>query len=104
MSVLLEFSMFPTDKGESVSAYVSQVIKMIDASGVSYKLTPMGTVIETDKLQDALEIVNRAYAVLDNQDCNRVYSSLKLDIRKGKGQRLSQKIESVKKRIGNVKT
>ncbi|MCP4044177.1 MAG: thiamine-binding protein, partial [Gammaproteobacteria bacterium] len=25
MSVLLEFSMFPTDKGESVSAYVSQV-------------------------------------------------------------------------------
>lgn len=53
MSVLLEFSMFPTDKGESVSAYVSQVIKMIDQSGVSYRLTAMGTIIETDTLHDA---------------------------------------------------
>jgi len=42
MSVLVEFSMFPTDKGESVSAYVSRIIKMIDESGVPYKLTPMG--------------------------------------------------------------
>ncbi len=104
MSVLLEFSMFPTDKGESVSAYVSRVIKMIDASGINYKLTPMGTIIETEELRDALEIVANAYAALDNQGCNRVYSSLKLDIRKGKGQRLDQKIESVKKRIGDVKT
>ena len=29
MSVLLEFAMFPTDKGESVSNYVSRIIKMI---------------------------------------------------------------------------
>ncbi len=104
MSVLLEFSMFPTDKGESVSAYVSQVIKMIDASGVSYKLTPMGTIIETGELPEALEIVERAYVVLEKQGCNRVYSSLKLDIRKGKEQRLIQKIESVKNRIGEVRT
>jgi len=47
MSVLLEFSMFPTDKGESVSTHVSKVIKMIHDSGVTYQLTPMGTIIET---------------------------------------------------------
>jgi len=104
MSVLLEFSMFPTDKGESVSAYVSKVIKMIDASGVIYRLTPMGTIIETENLSDALEIVSQAYAVLEEQDCNRVYSSLKLDIRKGKDGRLIQKIESVKNKIGEVNT
>jgi uncharacterized protein YqgV (UPF0045/DUF77 family) len=46
MSVLFEFAMFPTDKGESVSKYVSKIIDMIDKSGVDYKLTPMGTVIE----------------------------------------------------------
>jgi uncharacterized protein YqgV (UPF0045/DUF77 family) len=33
MSVLLEFAMFPTDKGTSVSAYVSKVIDMIRFSG-----------------------------------------------------------------------
>jgi len=31
-SVLLEFAMFPTDKGESKSEYVSKIIKMIDES------------------------------------------------------------------------
>lgn len=104
MSVLLEFSMFPTDQGESVSAFVSQVIKMIDASSVNYRLTPMGTIIETSSMREALDIVQQAYDVLERQGCNRVYSSLKLDIRKGKEGRLEQKIDSVKAKIGQVKT
>ena len=102
MSVLLEFSMFPTDKGESKSAYVSQVVKMIRESGLTYKLTPMSTVIETATLPEALGIIEQAYAVLEAQGCNRVYSSLKFDIRKGKENRLTQKIASVEEKIGEV--
>ncbi|HEB97557.1 MAG TPA: MTH1187 family thiamine-binding protein [Sedimenticola thiotaurini] len=102
MSTLLEFSMFPTDKGESVSAYVSPLIAMIRDSGVSYRLTPMGTIVETDTLEQALEIVARAYRVLEEAGCNRVYSSLKLDIRKGHDDRLQGKIESVQQKIGAV--
>jgi len=104
MSVLLEFSMFPTDKGESVSQYVSQVIKMIRNTGVDYQLTPMGTVIETDNINQALEIVGQAYDILDKLGCNRVYSSLKFDIRKGKTKRLSEKVKSVVEKIGKVST
>ncbi len=102
MSVLLEFSMFPTDKGESKSAYVSPVVKMIRESGFPYKLTPMSTVIETDTLPQALAIIEKAYAVLEAQGCNRVYSSLKFDIRKGKENRLVQKIAAVEEKIGKV--
>ena len=104
MSVLLEFSMFPTDKGESVSEYVSQVVKMIKESGAAYQLTSMGTVIETDDIRQALELVARAYDIVDGLGCNRVYSSLKFDIRKGKANRLSQKIKSVTEKIGDVQT
>ncbi|MES9873614.1 MAG: MTH1187 family thiamine-binding protein [Candidatus Sedimenticola sp. 6PFRAG7] len=104
MSVLLEFSMFPTGKGESVSAYVSQVIAMIRDSGASYQLTPMGTIIESDTLEEAMRIVQNAYAILDEAGCNRVYSSLKLDIRKGKGDRLKGKLNSVRDKIGEVST
>jgi uncharacterized protein (TIGR00106 family) len=103
MSVLLEFAMFPTDKGGSVSEYVSQVIKMIDNSGVTYKLTPMGTIIETETLSDALKVVEDAYAILDPHS-ERVYSSLTLDIRKGKEHRLEGKITSIEQKIGAVKT
>ncbi|WP_457640766.1 MTH1187 family thiamine-binding protein [Persephonella sp.] len=99
MSILVEFAMFPTDKGESVSAYVSRIIKMIDESGIPYKLTPMGTVFEVESMEEALEIINKAYKQLE-KDCNRVYSVVKFDIRKGKSGRLKQKIESVEKKLG----
>ena len=99
MSVLLEFAMFPTDRTESKSEYVGRIIEMIDRSGVNYQLTPMGTIIETDSLEEALQVVQEAYALLQ-EDCNRVYSSLKIDIRKGKEDRLKQKITSVESKIG----
>lgn len=102
MSVLLEFSMFPTDKGESVSPYVSQVIAMIRDSGIPYRLTPMGTVIETSSLDQALGLVVQAYGILEQAGCNRVYSSLKLDIRKGKEGRLKGKVDSIRQKIGDV--
>ena len=100
-SVLLEFSMFPTSddcrEGASVSKQVSKIIDMIDRSGVSYKLTPMGTVIETQTIREALDIVEKAYAQLD---CERVYSALKFDIRKDSKNRLRSKIVSVEKELG----
>ncbi|WP_111709848.1 MTH1187 family thiamine-binding protein [Lutibacter citreus] len=101
MSVLLEFAMFPTDKGESISPYVSKIIQLIRESGVTYQLTAMGTIIETETLSEALAIVQQSYDVLE-PDCDRVYSSLKFDIRKGKTQCLTQKIKSVEKIIGEV--
>lgn len=103
MSVLLEFSMFPTSgdcrDGASVSKYVSRIIDAIDKSGATYQLTPMGTVVETDTLREALDIVALAYDQLES-DCERVYSSLKFDIRKGKANRLKSKIASVEKALG----
>lgn len=102
MSVLLQFAMFPTDKGESVSQYVSKIIEMIDKSGASYKLTPMATIIETETLSEALDFINKSYDVLEPYT-NRVYATVTLDIRKGRISGMQQKIESVEKFIGKVK-
>ncbi|HYX07097.1 MAG TPA: MTH1187 family thiamine-binding protein [Bacteroidales bacterium] len=102
MSVLVEFAMFPTDKGESVSSYVSRIILMMEKSKASYRLTPMGTVFETETMKEALEIIDKAYQELE-PDCNRVYSSLNFDIRKGKNDRLESKIKSIEEKIGTVK-
>ena len=102
MSVLLEFSMFPTDKGDSVSEYVSKIIAMIRNTNFDYRLNPMGTVIETNTIEESLAIVNQAYKVLEPYS-NRVYSSIKLDIQKNKNNRLVGKVESIEKKIGEVK-
>jgi uncharacterized protein (TIGR00106 family) len=103
MSVLMEFAMFPTDKGESISEYVSRILKIIDEEGHPYTLTAMGTIIEVDRLGDAFQIIQKAYEQLE-PDCDRVYSTIKFDIRKGKSGRLRQKIESVEKKVGKKLT
>jgi len=100
MSVLVEFAMFPTDKGESVSNYVSRIIKMFKESDIKYQLTPMGTVFEVDSIEEATEVINKSYDQL--RDCNRVYTTIKMDIRKNKSNRMTQKINSIKKKIGSV--
>ncbi len=99
LSVLLEFSMFPTSsdgrEDSSVSKQVSKIIDAIDKSGVPYQLTPMGTVIEATSMKEALSIIELAYEQVS--DCDRVYSSLKFDIRKNTENRLQTKIKSVEK-------
>ncbi len=102
MSVLIEFSMFPTDRGESISTEVSDIIDLIRNSGHDYKLTAMGTVIETPDIKEALELVEKAYTCLEKQGCKRVFTAIKMDIRKGKSNRMTQKILSVESKIGEV--
>ena len=71
MSLIIDFSIFPVDKGESVSAYVSKAVKKIQQSGLSFKVGPMGTAIEGDWG----EVMALVKACMDEmaQDCHRVY-------------------------------
>jgi len=103
MSVLLEFAMFPTDKGASVSEFVSKIILMIKTKGYNYKLTAMGTIVETETLAEALGVIQESYNVLEPYS-ERVYSSVKFDIRKGKSNCLEQKISSIESKIGKINT
>jgi len=102
MSVLLSMAMFPTDKTESKSEYVSEVIKVIRESGFNYQLTSMSTTIETDKMSEALGVVHKCYEKLEELGCNRVYSTLTFDIRKEKDNRLKTKVQSIENKIGEV--
>jgi uncharacterized protein (TIGR00106 family) len=104
MSVLLEFSLFPLDQGESVSQQVSQVIQLIRESGIDYQLTAMGTLLETERLDQALALVQRCSDLLQQQGCRRLYATLKLDIREGPGGRLQGKLRSIEQHIGTVAT
>jgi uncharacterized protein (TIGR00106 family) len=102
MSYLVSLSIFPTDKGESVSKYVSKVIKLIKESGLPYKLTPMATIIETEDINEVFKIMEQAYKILQEEGCNRIYTVMTVDYRKGKSNRMEQKIRSVEKKIGEV--
>ena len=44
--MLLELSIVPLGRGRSISAGVADLMKIIDASGLDYRLTAAGTIIE----------------------------------------------------------
>jgi uncharacterized protein (TIGR00106 family) len=98
--VLLEFSMFPLDKGESLSQYVARSIDIVDRSGVAYQTHAMGTVLEGE-IDQVLDVVRRCYEAMA-ADCNRIECSIKIDARKGSSGRLQSKIASVEKKLGRA--
>ena len=95
--VLLEFSMSPLGKGESVSKYVSRSLDIIDKSGVDYRLNPMGTVLEGE-WDDVLGVVKQCYERM-KKDCPRISCVMKVDYRKGHKGRLAGKVASVEKQL-----
>ncbi|HEX9758079.1 MAG TPA: MTH1187 family thiamine-binding protein [Nitrospiria bacterium] len=96
--VLLEFSMSPLTKGESVSSYVSRSLEIIDQSGLDYRLNPMGTVIEGE-WEEVFAVVQACFERM-SQDCDRISTVIKVDYRKGAKGRLISKMESVEKTLG----
>ncbi len=95
--VLLEFSMSPLGKGESVSEFVSRSLDIIDKSGVPYRLNPMGTVLEGE-WDEVFAVVRQCYERM-KKDCNRISCSIKVDYRKGRSGRLVSKVASVEKTL-----
>lgn len=96
--VLVEFSMSPLGKGESVSQYVSRSLDIIDRSGLPYQLTPMGTIIEGE--WDEVFAVIKACLDRMSADCARITTSIKVDYRAGASGRLTSKVNAVQQKLG----
>jgi uncharacterized protein (TIGR00106 family) len=97
MSVIVDFSIFPMDKGESVSQYVARAVDIIHASGLPYELNPMGTCVEGD-WPDVLKVVDHCFQELQ-KDSSRIYLTVKADYRKGTSDRLKRKVASVQEKL-----
>ena len=95
--VLLEFSMSPMGKGESVGKYVARSLDIIDKSGVAYRLNPMGTVLEGEWDQ-VFAVVRKCYERM-RKNCNRISCTIKVDYRKGHSGRLFTKVTTVEKQL-----
>ncbi len=88
----------PLDKGVSLSDYVSKMVDMVDKSGLEYKLTPMGTVVEGD-VDEVMDLIKRCHKEM-RQHSDRVETKIIIDDRKGAKNRLTGKIKSVEEKLG----
>jgi uncharacterized protein (TIGR00106 family) len=96
--VLMEFSISPMDKGQSVSAYVARSLEIVEASGLDYRLHAMGTIVEGE-LHEVLAVLKQCFEAIA-ADCDRVTCTAKLDYRRGHKGRLEAKVRSVEEKLG----
>jgi uncharacterized protein (TIGR00106 family) len=96
--VLLEFSIYPLDKGVSLSPYVARAVEIVAASGLDYQIHAMGTIVEGEYAQ-VMDVVRRCFEVLA-RDCDRVECVLRFDYRKDRQGTLRGKVESVERHLG----
>jgi uncharacterized protein (TIGR00106 family) len=96
--VLLEFSMAPLEKGASVGHYVARSLKIIDDSGLDYRLHAMGTIIEGE-IDQVLGVLKQCLDAMA-ADCDRITCTAKLDYRRGHKGRLKTKVDSVEQKLG----
>ncbi len=96
--MLVQFTIVPIGTGESLSEGVAEVIRIVDESGLSYRTNPMGTVVEGE-WDEVIPLIRQCHEEALRR-ASRVLTSLSIDDRPGKSERISEKIKSVEKRLG----
>ena len=96
--MLAEFSIVPIGLGSSIGDQLAEVLKIVDASGLAYKINPMGTVIEGE-WDEVMGLVKKCHAVVIKTG-ERAITTISIDDRKGKPNRIEEKVKSIEKRLG----
>ena len=97
MSVIVNISLFPVDKGESLSEYVAHALRVIRESGLPFIEGPMGTSVEGE-WDEVNRVVSGCFHAVEAVS-SRVYMVTTYDYREGKSGRLQQKMDSVASRL-----
>ncbi len=96
--MIANFSVVPIGEGNSLSTQVAEVLKIVDESGINYKLHSMGTILEGD-WDEILGLIKKCHE-RTLEDSNRVLTTITIDDRKGKSGRIVGKVQSVERKLG----
>ncbi|WP_178917629.1 MTH1187 family thiamine-binding protein [Natronomonas gomsonensis] len=96
MSVVALLSVAPVVE-DSMAAEVANAVAALDEFDVSYETNPMGTVIEADDIDTLLAAVGAAHKAVD---ADRVSTFLKIDDKRTRDQRASEKVAAVERELG----
>ena len=95
--MIVQFSIIPIGKGPSLGDDIAKVLRIVENSGLPYKLNPMGTVVE-GKWEDVMSLIKKCHgSVLKGSE--RVVTSISIDDRKKSRNRIEEKVRSVEKRL-----
>ena len=97
--MLALFSVSPGDKAEHLSQYVARSLELIEASGLDYRIGPMGTTVEGEP-EEVFNLIKACHMKM-REVSGRVGTSIKIDDHVGRTGRLTGKVASVEEKIGH---
>jgi uncharacterized protein (TIGR00106 family) len=96
MTVIALLSVAPVTEG-SMAGEVATAVAALDDFDVDYETNPMGTVIETESIEELLAAVAAAHNAVDG---DRVSTFLKIDDKRTRGGRAREKVAAVERELG----
>ncbi len=80
-----------------MASEVAAAVAALDEFAVSYETTPMGTIIETDSVDELLAAVAAAHTAVDG---DRVSTFLKIDDKRDSEDSAQHKVDRVEEQLG----
>jgi uncharacterized protein (TIGR00106 family) len=95
MQVIVDFCLIPLGVGVSLSPYVAECQRIIEARGLKHQMHAYGTNIEGE-WAEVFAAVEACHASVHAMGAPRITSTIKLGTRVDKSQSMDDKITSVK--------
>jgi uncharacterized protein (TIGR00106 family) len=96
--MMVQLSIMPISDNPHLAESVAKAVKIIDESGLEYRLTSMGTLIKGD-WKEVMEVVKKCHEAV-REDYDRVMTQIKIDDVKNGERTFEDKIKSVEEKAG----
>lgn len=96
--MLLELSIIPLARGRSVSADVAELVKIIDASGLDYRVNAAGTILEGN-WEQVMGVARKCHEEM-RKKTERVITLMKIDDYEQRTGRLTAAVRSIEEKVG----
>ncbi len=100
MKVIADLCLVPIGVGVSVSKYVAECGKIIDAAGLKNQLHAYGTNIEGE-WDEVFAVVKQCHERIHDMGAPRISSTLKFGTRVDRSQTMQDKLDSVHGKLGS---
>lgn len=96
--MLLELSIIPLARGRSISGDLADLVKIIDTSGLDYRVTAAGTILE-GSWDEVVDVAKKCHMDM-RKKTERVITLMRIDDYEQRTGRLSKAVDSIEQKVG----
>ena len=98
MNTIIDFCVIPIGVGVSVSKYIAEIQKILQQSGLNYKMHAYGTNVEGE-WDEVFAIVKICHQAVHEMGAPRISTSMRIGTRTDREQTMGDKIKSVEVKL-----